>query len=770
MSRATKKALRYNVFVDTYPKTSSLTLESPISYVTRLLPVQKLALKKLQIHTVRDLLYHFPTRYSDIRELGRTDALEAGQGVTLYGKLSKVTLRRGWKSKIPLAEATFEDARGTIKVIWFNQAYIAKMYPEGTLVKLSGKISESPKGLLLSNPEIARIKDMPIDTHDSLFQKEDIKEPVAESEFLTPVYKETRGVSSLFLYHTIRKCITAHVLDSIIDPIPEALCTRYHLPTLRTALTYIHFPKTHDHVTASRKRFAFEEIFLVQVQKQKERMLLHTTPAYSISLSDMHDEKNKLDPLYVHAFSFLKKHGIVPTGAQARAIKAIVIDLEQPHPMSRLLEGDVGSGKTAVAAAAAYTIITTRPKFMNEKGAHVSQTFGTLQVAYMAPTEILATQHFESFCEFFRGSGIAIGLITGSGCLKFPSKGNPNTHTPISRTQLLKWVGNGEISIVIGTHALIQKTISFKHLGLVIVDEQHRFGIRQRQALAQKSNDFGKLPHLLSMTATPIPRTLALTIYGDLDLTIIDEMPPGRKKVTTRVTPSHERDAMYAFVEKELIAGRQAYVICPRIDEDDESTSQTKTQKSVITEAKKLQERIFPKYRIGVLHGKMRTTDKDAVMKRFKDAEIDVLVSTTVIEVGVNVANASTIIIEGADRFGLSQLHQLRGRVIRGIHQPYCFLCTESTQETTMERLNAMKETSNGFELAEKDLFLRGAGELSGGKQSGISDIGMEAIKNVKLVEAARIEAKAILVSDATLVSYPDMLLEIERRRSVHLE
>ncbi|MFZ2152156.1 MAG: ATP-dependent DNA helicase RecG [Minisyncoccia bacterium] len=735
-------------------------LTAPIEKLVRLDTSHKSALKKLDLTNVRDILYHFPTRYADIRELGSTDTLEAGTQVTLYGKLSGVKLRKAWKSKVPMAEAYLEDHRGRIKVIWFNQAYIAKMYPEGSLVKLSGKISSGGQGLFLSNPEIAKIADMPIDTHDSLFaQKKEVSaHPENDSEFLTPVYRETKGITSRFILHTIQKLITQGVLTQIEDPVPESILEKYHLPDLKKALTFIHFPKSADHVTAARKRFAFEEIFFIQLTKARERAKTKETPAYSIKSSAK------------SALAFLKEKGIAPTKAQERAVTYIVEDIQKIHPMSRLLEGDVGSGKTAVAAACAYTTITTRPSFIDQKGKQVDQSFGTLQVAYMAPTEILARQHFESFCEFFKGTGISLGLITGDSCLKYPSKSRPGEPTKISKAQLLKWVENGEIAIVIGTHALIQKKVRFKHLGLVIVDEQHRFGIKQRKELAQKSNDFGKVAHLLSMTATPIPRTLALTIYGDLDLTILDEMPPGRKKIVTEIIAPHARERMYTEVKKELDLGRQVYVICPRIDKPDEEEAQKKTQKSVVAEAKRLQENIFQKWKVGVLHGKMRPAEKERIMKDFSDGKIDILVSTTVIEVGVNVPNASVIMIEGAERFGLSQLHQLRGRVLRGTHQPYCYIVSDTESEHSVKRLLALKKSSNGFELAEQDLLFRGAGELSGGKQSGITDIGMEAIKNIKLVEAARTEAQEIIRTDIELTSLPQVRTELLKRESIHLE
>lgn len=728
----------------------------------RFTPTQKLALKKMGIISAKDFLYHFPTRYADIRELGDTATLEVGTQVTLYGKLTGVKLRKAWKSKVPMAEAYLEDHRGRIKIIWFNQAYIAKMYPEGSLVKLSGKISSGTQGLFLSNPDIAKIADMPIDTHDSLFNKTAENTEVQHEEnnnaFLTPVYKETKGITSRFILYTIQKIITHGTLTDIQDPIPESILEKYHLPELKKALTYIHFPKSKDHVSVARKRFAFEEIFFIQLLKARDRAKTQVTHAYSI--------KSNTE----NALSFLEEKGITPTRAQERAIGYIVTDIQKTHPMSRLLEGDVGSGKTAVAAACAYTTITTRPSFIDQKGKKVDQDFGTLQVAYMAPTEILARQHFASFCDFFKGTGISLGLITGETCLKYPSKARPGEATKISKPQLLKWVENGEIAIVIGTHALIQKKVQFKHLGLVIVDEQHRFGIKQRKELAQKSNDFGKVAHLLSMTATPIPRTLALTIYGDLDLTILDEMPPGRKKILTEIVPPASRDIMYTAVKKELVSGRQAYVICPRIDEPDETEFQKKTQKAVVTEAKRLQENIFQKWKVGVLHGKMRPLEKEKVMKDFTEGKIDVLVSTTVIEVGVNVPNASVIMIEGAERFGLSQLHQLRGRVLRGTHQPYCYIISDTESEHSVQRLLALKKSSNGFELAEQDLLFRGAGELSGGKQSGITDIGMEAIKNIKLVEASRNEAQDLIKKDIEFSSFPKIRAHLLQHESTHLE
>jgi ATP-dependent DNA helicase RecG len=420
----------------------------------------------------------------------------------------------------------------------------------------------------------------------------------------------------------------------------------------------------------------------------------------------------------------------------------------------------VGSGKTAVAATAAYAAVQTRPQ---------GQKNGTLQVAYMAPTEILAKQHFESFIQYFENFPIPIGLITGSGCYKFPSKVSKGSYTSISRAQLLTWVAGGEIPVLIGTHALIQKAVKFKHLALVVIDEQHRFGTHQRRAL--KNKEERRLPHLLSMTATPIPRTLALTVYGDLDLTLLDEMPPGRKPIITEVVKPGERSRAYARMREQLAEGRQAYVICPRIDEPDPDKQFALQAKSVKAEAKRLKKEVFPDYSIDILHSKMTPKEKDDVMARFSSHEVDILVATSVVEVGVNVPNATMIFIEGAERFGLSQLHQLRGRVVRSTHQAYCFVCPESRGEQTLARLKALVTAKNGFELAEQDLLQRGPGELSGRKQWGISDIGMEALKNLKLVEAARAEALKIIQQDDTLAKHPLLKAAIAARSAqMHLE
>jgi len=706
---------------------------------------QKKALARLRVTTVHDLLYHFPTRYSDMSTLSNIETAEAGSVVTLYGELSKLETKKGFQSRIPMSTGMLTDFSGNkIKVVWMNQAYIAKMFHDGETVKLTGKMTDGKYGKGLMNPEIERAPNMPIDVHDSLFEKES-----SQNFFGYPVYPETRGVTSKWFYHAVQKLLKQKIHEQIPDPIPKEILKKYNLPGLHTALVWIHSPEKKEHAEAARKRFAFEEIFLIQVSRQKERK----------EYEELFSYKLKVDPKDIEDFT--GRFPFKPTQSQTDAIDTILNDVQKGKPMSRLIEGDVGSGKTFVAATIAYATIKNRPQ---------GQTFGNLQVAYMAPTEVLATQLFENFVEYFKHTGISIGLITGSGCRKFPTKvaSAQKPWTEISRTQLLKWVKNGEIPILIGTHALIQKSVDFEDLGLVIIDEQHRFGTNQRMKLAKKE---GHAPHYLSMTATPIPRTLALTLYGDLDLTVIDQMPSGRKPVITEIVTPTKREAAYEKIKTELKAGRQAYIICPRIDEPDPDMEFAMQAKSVVSEAKRLEKDVFKGYRIDIMHSKMTPTKKAEVMKKFSDHEIDILVSTSVVEVGVNVPNATNIVIEGADRFGLAQLHQLRGRVIRGNHQAYCYLFAEAKTAKTANRLKAFVKAKNGFELAEMDLAQRGTGDLAGLKQWGISDIGMDAIKNIKMVEFARNEAIAIVEKDPTLSEYPILRSIIEKKGfEIHFE
>jgi ATP-dependent DNA helicase RecG len=720
-----------------------MELEDKLETKFRLDENQKKALRRLNIFSVADLLFHFPVRYSDLSVIKNISDLVAGDIATVYGKISKLKTKKAFRSKIPMGEGEIEDLSGKIKIMWFNQAYLAKMIKNGESVKLTGKIAQGKNGIYLTNPEFEKMPDMPIDSHDTLFTKDGLN----NEGFSYPVYAETRGITSKWFYHAIEKIFKEKTLDTTEDYVPSDILKKYHLPTLKTALFWIHKPKNKNDAESARKRFAFEEVFCIQLERQHDKYEYRKNKSFQIA----EDKKEVQD--------FLKRFPFEPTSAQKKSIETILKDLGKSFPMSRLLEGDVGSGKTAVAATASYVVVKQRPN---------GQSFGNLQVAYMAPTEILAAQHFESFIKYFKHLPINIGLITGSGCKKFPSKVNPEGWTTISRAQLLKWVVNGEVPILIGTHALIQKTVKFKNLALVVIDEQHRFGTAQRRKLVRKDN---LAPHLLSMTATPIPRTLALTIYGDLDLSLLDEMPAGRKQIITEIITPQKRDATYEDIRKELKNGRQLYVICPRIFEPDPEKELALNVKSAVEEAKRLKKEVFPEYEIGVLHSKMSKEKKEIVMQDFTEGKIDILCATSVVEVGVNVPNATIIIIEGAERFGLAQLHQLRGRVIRSSYQAYCYIFAEAKSEKTMERLKALKTAKNGFELAELDLALRGAGELGGSKQWGITDLGMEAIKNIKMVEAARTEAINIIEKDPELTKYPLLKQKVrEKSHEFHFE
>ncbi len=719
--------------------------------IFRLSPFQKKALSKMGLKTVENLLRYFPARYGEQSRVKAIEFLEAGETATVFGKISKLETKKGFKSKVPMGEAELLDSTGKIKLVWFNQPYIAKMFGEESLVRVEGKVSKSRGASggvgYLSNPKIEKVASIPEGVEDSLF-------PKTNNHSLTPVYSESRGISSNWIYHAIQKIFRSNVLNELCDPIPAEILEKYHLPSLRTSLIWIHAPQKKQDAEAARKRFAFEEIFLIQLDRQRERMLAQREKSFFIETEFQEGTRNSVSKMQ----EFTKTFSFPLTEAQDRVIKTILQDFKTGFPMSRLLEGDVGSGKTAVAATASFATVTTPPP---------KKEYGNLQVAYMAPTEILAEQHFESFIEYFSKYKIPVGLITGSGAKKFPSKIQKEKFTKISKPQLLKWVENGEIPILIGTHALIQKSVKFKNLALIIIDEQHRFGVKQRMQLRRKHDI---VPHLLSMTATPIPRTLALTVFGDLDLSVLDQLPPGRKPVETTIVLPNQREEVYEKVRKELQDGRQAYVICPRIDLPDPTKELAVNAASVAEETEHLKKK-FPEFKIASLTGKLSSKEKEETMKRFKDGKIEILVATSVVEVGVNVPNATVIIIENAERFGLAQLHQLRGRVLRSSQKPYCFVFAESKTKKTIDRLKSFATAKNGFELAEADMQQRGIGDLAGLKQWGISDLAMEALKNIKMVEAARTEARILIEKDFDLKNYPLLKSRLtEKQERMHLE
>ena len=737
-------------------------MEKELSTIFRLTPGQKEGLAKLGIRTIQDLLYYFPIKYGDYSELSYVRDIQKGSTPIIYAEVISIQAKKGFKTKMTMTEAVLQESNGDkIKAVWFSQPYISKLLPVGTRARFSGTIQERNGVLYLANPD-HEVRDIGIEKSGKLFNQEK-----SDELMIYPIYKETKGITSKWIYHKIKTILADHIPKDIVDPIPAELLKQYNLPRLYNALIYIHSPQKYNDAEAARKRFAFQEILLVQIIKQSQKKEYESAGAFPVP------QENAAVKKFISSLPFTLTKG------QQKAVDAILSDIDSATPMSRLLEGDVGSGKTVIAAIATIATATTRP---------AGQKTGYLQVAYMAPTEILAKQIFTDFVRLFGPSGVSIGLMTSKTCLKYPSKVSKEP-TSISKAQLKKWVLNGEIQILVGTHALISKNVFFENLGLVIIDEQHRFGKKQRAALRakpQEKNDAvikssklvkagvvdstSIIPHLLSMTATPIPRTLALTIYGDLDLMVLDELPPGRKKITTAlVDPTNEaREKAYSAIKKELEEGRQMYVICPRIFDADPDQSNSLSIKSAVSEADRLKKFVFPEYKIGVLHSKLSKDQKEKVMGQFTDGHLSILVSTSVVEVGVNVPNATVIIIEGAERFGLSQLHQLRGRVMRSSYQPYCYLFADTKTEQTAKRLSALITAQNGFELAEYDLEFRGTGEMLGSKQSGLSDTAMEAIKNIKLVEAARNEAKKLLDKG---ISYKQLIQEVDRiSKDLHLE
>ncbi|MFH0803929.1 MAG: ATP-dependent DNA helicase RecG [Candidatus Tagabacteria bacterium] len=696
----------------------------------RLSEYQKRALNNLGFKTAKDLLWHFPFRYEEFASLSAVADLTEGIKATVCGKILETKMEKTWRKKMTIAEAVLSDGSGQINLVWFRQPYIAKMLKIGDAISATGKIQKNKKGLpagrqgfYIANPIYEKIG------------AEEIRE-----NRLVPIYPESAGLSSRWFRFAINKILKKVLAGgNLKDPLPDFIVNRYHLPSLKTSLIYIHSPKNLKDAEAARKRFAFEEVFAIQLSRIKQRIQRDKQSCFSIK-----SEQKNIDE-FISSFSFDL------TSAQKKAINNILNDFQKKSPMARLLEGDVGSGKTVVAATTAFGVVKSG-----------------YQVAYMAPTEVLSRQHFKNFTDYFGPYAIKIGLITSSECLKFPSKAYPGKPTHISKSQLLKWTVSGEIPILIGTHSLIQEKVKFKNLAYVIIDEQHKFGTSQRQKLAKKSI----APHLLSMTATPIPRTLALTIYGDLDLTLLDEMPPGRKNIITKIVSPRDRQSAYDFIREEIKKEHQAYVICPRINEQSDSKSLISlTMKSVKAEYEKLSKKIFPEYKVAMLHGQMKTQEKEKIMSEFREGKIKILVATSVIEVGIDVPNATVILIEGAERFGLAQLHQLRGRVMRSCHQPYCFIFTETNSLKSRSRLKALLKAKNGFELAEYDLKFRGAGELAGRKQWGISDVGMEALKNLKMVEAARTEAQNLLKQDSELKSYPLLAEKLTQQNTdIHFE
>ncbi len=712
-----------------------MSLSTPIEKIARVGPFYQKKLKKLGIKTIGDLLYHFPHRYEDFSNLVPISQVKLGEKVCLQGQILEIENTRIWPRRMALTKAILKDNTGTIKIIWFNQPYLINVLKEGDTVCLAGKIligkatKKSPAELYLASPIYEKISPLQELTHVGR---------------LVPIYPETQRLSSRWLRY-ILKPLLIQIKNQIQDYLPEEIIKKENFLPLKEALWQIHFPKTIELAKKSRGRFAFQEIFKIALFALRERIKLNKSKTIEVPLN--------LDIVK----RFVASLPFKLTDGQKKSIWQILKDLEKNRPMNRLLQGDVGSGKTVVATVAALNTVKAG-----------------YQVAFMAPTEILAKQHFQEVSRLLSKFNVNIALLTGKED-KFSSKKIKNDFVEISRKKLLEKTADGELDILIGTHALIQDKVKFGKLALVILDEQHRFGVEQRARLCRNSREQTKLtiPHLLSMTATPIPRTLALTIYGDLDISLMPELPKGRKKIITKVIPPSDRKKAYNFIRKEVKKRRRVFVICPRIEPENKKSgtlflTETKTVKE---EYQKLSEEIFPDLTIAMLHGKIRPKEKDKIMRDFKNGKSDILVSTSVVEVGIDVPEATVMMVEGAERFGLAQLHQFRGRVGRSKYQSYCFLFTESPSKKTKQRLKAILTAKDGFALARKDLEIRGPGDLSGIRQSGLPDLIMASLKDIFLVEKARNTAKDILEKDPELKQYPLLKKEVgEFRQKIHLE
>ncbi|MCL6535269.1 MAG: ATP-dependent DNA helicase RecG [Armatimonadetes bacterium] len=664
------------------------TLETEVQYVKGVGTKLAQVLSKLNLYTLGDLLFHLPRRYEDRRQFRKIAHARAGDAVTVSGKL--VTVDNMKVRNLTLTKAYLDDGSGVLELVWYNQPYM-----KDTLNKLRnsqivayGVVKESPYGLQMETPEW---EDLPDGADpDSLLSVNRI----------VPIYPLTEGIRQKrmrqILWNTVQY---AHLAPEIL---PRSVRERLGLMPIQHALQQIHFPDSEQAIDPARQRLVFEEFFLMQLGVGMQRQ--RTRQERGIALRIDADRLNEM------------LHRIVPfelTNAQKRVIHEIWSDMAQPHPMNRLLQGDVGSGKTIVAAAAILAAVDNQ-----------------YQAAIMAPTEILAEQHSINLHRLFQPLGISVELLVG----RLSNK---------QRQQARERIATGRGMVAVGTHALIQEGVEFARLGLAIVDEQHRFGVLQRAALRDK----GVMPHVLVMTATPIPRTLTLTLYGELDVSIIDELPPGRKPVRTHWKTPEERLKVYAGVRKLVEQGRQAYVICPLIDESNKLQVRAAEQM-----AEHLQNDVFPDLRVGLLHGRMKPAEKEAVMDAFRAGELQILVSTTVIEVGVDVPNAAAIVIEDADRFGLAQLHQLRGRVGRSEHQSYCVLIANPKSDDGQRRMEIMTRTNNGFLIAEEDLRIRGPGEIYGTRQSGMPSFRVaDLVKDMRLLEVARQEAFHLLESDPDL-------------------
>lgn len=681
-------------------------LQTEAQYLKGVGPRWAPLLAKAGIRTVMDMLYTVPRRYEDRRSLPPIAHARAGQQITIRGKLVRCTTRPLRGGKV-LLKAVVDDGTGLISLAWFNQPWLKnRLQTHGADIIAFGHVKQVDHGLEMMSPEF-EILDEDADSTD--FTR------------IVPVYSLTEGLPQGVVRRAARAAIGDY-LRYVDDPLPESIRGREQMPDLQWALRQMHDPESEEDRVRARQRLVFDEFLSLQLALQSRRNQIRQETGIAFDI----DNTTPGDSMGEHLFAekpagqiWDEIHQMLPfelTGAQRRVIEDVFADMRRPYPMNRLVQGDVGSGKTAVAACAMLAAIRCG-----------------YQAALMAPTEILAEQHFFNLRRLFDPLGINVALLVGKQGAKDRNRSRSET-------------AGGRAGIAVGTHALVQEGVEFHRLGLVVVDEQHRFGVLHRAALRAKG--YGN-PDVLVMTATPIPRTLTMTLYGDLDVSVIDELPPGRRPIKTHWRLPHERRLVFDGVRKLIGEGRQAYFVCPLIAESEKMQSQAAEALSMT-----LKEQVFPDLsdRIGLIHGQLKSAEKEEVMERFRRHELDILVSTTVIEVGVDVPNASVMVIEDANRFGLAQLHQLRGRVGRGSHQSYCILMADATTEDARTRLRTMVETADGFKISEVDLRLRGPGEVAGTRQHGNLDFRIaDLVQDVRLLEQARQAAMRILEDDPKL-------------------
>lgn len=641
------------------------------------------------LHTVNDLITFLPRAYEDFSHVSTIADIKPGK-MTIKARCEKIatrSVRRGLR----ITTATLADETGKLQAVWFNQPYREQQLKTGEEFYFSGEFEYNFNRYQLSNPSAEKVSDMPVQT-----------------DRILPVYRSIQGLKTTL----VRKVLAElrPLMTMIPETLPEQIVKSEKLMSRSEAILAMHFPESNEDITRAKERIGFEELFALLLASQLNRQ----------ENAKLHGWKIPFNQPVVK--EFVKELPFELTSAQRIAAWDILQDFEKDSPMNRLLQGDVGSGKTVVAGLAA------------RQAAHEG-----FQTALMAPTEILASQHAETLNNLLSPFGVSVGLLTGS------VKGKV-------REQLYKAIKDGSVDVIIGTHALIQSGVEFHNLGFVVIDEQHRFGVNQRQELLKKSK---RMPHLLAMTATPIPRSLALTVYGELDISILNERPKGRKDIITKIWSPNSRPQLYALIDDQLQQGRQAYVICSLIDNNPGNEL-----KSVQAEFKRLDVGVFKHRRIGLLHGKLKPSEKEAVMKQFSGGEIDILVSTTVVEVGVDVPNATVILIEDAGRFGLAQLHQLRGRVGRSDHQSYCYLMM-SDSGAPSKRLKEIEKSNDGFYLAEVDLKLRGPGEIYGRAQHGELNLQVASLADTRLVWKIQKVAEAFVAAGGSLLKYKQLAQEV---------